>query len=154
MPYEIEKKIEEELLPGISLKGKIDRIDSSDNAYRILDYKTGTVNIGAEIIKKGKELQLPLYAAMLKSRGMNLEKAGIYSLKDIDIKWIPTKRDKFTLDEYISSTLKFLKETILEINKGNFNASPVDEFHCSSCLEAPFCPYIHSKGEIQHERLS
>ncbi len=144
-PYGFEMKLKEEVLPGTFLTGKIDRVDRRGESFRIIDYKTGTVNIGSDIIKKGKELQLPLYAAMLKSKGIDVEKAGIYSLKDIGIKWIPTKKDKYTFDEYIISTLKYLEETILQIRAGNFDALPLEEFYCTSCAEAPFCPYINSK---------
>ncbi|MEW6110052.1 MAG: PD-(D/E)XK nuclease family protein [Nitrospirota bacterium] len=153
-PYELELNVREEVLPGISLKGKIDRIDRGGDSYRLIDYKTGAVNIGSEIIKKGKELQIPLYAAMLKARGIAVERAGIYSLKDITIKWIPTTRDSNTLDDYISAALKFLKETVAEIEKGSFEARPLDDFYCSSCAEAPFCPYINSRGIISDERIS
>ena len=111
-----------------------------------MDYKTGSVIIGSETIKKGRELQLPLYAAMMKAEGMEIDKAGIYSLKDIGIKWIPTKRDKNTMDDYISSALKFLEETVKEMGEGKFYARPSDEFYCSSCAESPFCPYINLKG--------
>ncbi len=150
-PYELEMNVRGEVLPGISLKGKIDRIDRCDNQYRIIDYKTGTVNISSDIIRKGKDLQLPLYAAMLKSKEMPVEKAGIYSLKDIEIKWIPTKRDKNSIDDYITGSLRFLAETVNEIREGSFNARPAEDFYCSSCNEAPFCPYINSKGELQYE---
>lgn len=150
-PIEVEKKIQEEVIPGISLKGKIDRVDKCNDIYRILDYKTGAVVIGSETIKKGKELQLPLYAAMMKTQGMKIDKAGIYSLKDIGIKWIPTKRDKNSIDDYISSALKFLEETVKEMGEGKFNARPSEEFYCSSCAESPFCPYINSKSADNNE---
>lgn len=150
-PIEAEKSIREEVMPGISLKGKIDRVDKCNDIYRILDYKTGAVIIGSETIKKGKELQLPLYAAMMKAQGMNIDKAGIYSLKDIGIKWIPTKRDKNSIDDYISSALKFLEETVKEMGEGKFYARPSEEFYCLSCAESPFCPYINSKGADKNE---
>ncbi len=154
IPYKLELKTEEEVLPGVMLKGKIDRLDRGDDAFRLIDYKTGSVKIGSAIIKKGKDLQLPLYAAMLKSSGMDIEKAGIYSLKEISINWIPTKRDKNTLDEYISSTLEYLKEIIMDIREGSFSALPLEEFFCSNCAESPFCPYINSKNGGRDEQLS
>jgi ATP-dependent helicase/DNAse subunit B len=148
-PRELEAKVTEEVLPGIVLKGKIDRIDSDDSRCRIIDYKTGAAAIGSEIIKKGKDLQIPLYAAMLRAKGMDVERAGIYSLGEIGMKWIPTKRDKNTLEDYIAAALKFLQKTVDEIREGRFEARPMEEFFCSNCSEAPFCPYIQAKGEIR-----
>lgn len=144
-PHKLEMKVTGEVLPGISLKGKIDRVDCNGEIYRIIDYKTGTVTIGSNIIKKGLELQLPLYSAILKAYGMHVEKAGIYSLKDIGIKWIPTTRDKNSLDDYIKGALYFLDETVTAMKAGHFPALPLEEFYCTSCPDAPFCPFIHAK---------
>jgi RecB family exonuclease len=145
VPFDLEMKIVEEVLPGIKLSGKIDRIDVCGDRFRILDYKTGHSNPGSEIIRKGKDLQLPLYAAMLGLRGMPVEKAGIYSLREVGVKWIPTMRDKNTLEDYISAALKFLRESAGKLLECRFDAEPLEDFFCSSCAEAPFCPYIHSR---------
>jgi len=49
---------------GLFLKGKIDRIELSDDAssFVIADYKTGKNVPGNADINKGKEQQMPLYA--------------------------------------------------------------------------------------------
>jgi len=60
------------------------------------------------------------------------------------VKWIPTKRDKNTFDDYISAALKFLGETAGNLRECRFDAEPLEDFFCSSCPEMPFCPYIHS----------
>jgi ATP-dependent helicase/DNAse subunit B len=151
VPYKLEMNITEEVLPGIALKGKIDRIDYKNELFRILDYKTGSSTVGSEMITKGKGLQIPLYAAMIKARGMSVEKAGIYALKDVAVKWIPTKKDKNILEDYITSARKYLVETVAQIRKGNFDARPMDDFYCTSCPESPFCPYIHAKGSNTDE---
>jgi ATP-dependent helicase/DNAse subunit B len=143
-PFHLEMKIIQEVLPGITLSGKIDRIDACGDRFRIIDYKTGYSDPGSEIIRKGKDLQLPLYAAMLGAQGMPVEKAGIYSLREVGVKWIPTKRDKNTFDDYISAALKFLGETAGNLRECRFDAEPLEDFFCSSCPEMPFCPYIHS----------
>lgn len=146
-PFRLEMPIEnEELLPGISLKGKIDRIDTDDAGFRIIDYKTGTAEIGSAVIRTGKDLQLPLYAALLRQRGMEVRKAGLYSLQNIGIKWIPTSRDRHTLDDYIDSSLVYLQETVSSMQTGSFLASPLEEFFCASCAEVPYCPYINVAG--------
>ncbi len=147
MPFRLEMEIaEEEVLPGISLKGKIDRVDSDSASFRIIDYKTGAADIGSAVIKSGKDLQLPLYAAMLRNRGMAVLKAGIYSLNSISIKWIPTSRDKNSIDNYIDSALSYLAETVGRMQAGDFIARPLEEFFCTSCAEVPYCPYINVSG--------
>ena len=150
-PHQLEMKVEGEVLPGIALKGKLDRIDRREAMFRILDYKTGSAEIGGDIIRKGKDLQLPLYAAMLRAWGMEIEKAGIYSLKEIEIKWIPTRRDKHTLEDYMTAALGYLEDTVSEMRKGSFRAAPLEDFICGTCPEAPFCPYIHARGGIGND---
>lgn len=153
-PYEFERSFQETVLPGIFISGRIDRIDRKEHAYRIIDYKTGTVQIGSEIITKGKNLQVALYAALLRAQGMIVEKTGVYSLKDIIVKWIPTPRDRHTLDDYITASLRYLKEALHEMQNGIFRAYPLDEFYCTTCPEVPFCPYIHGKDTSSHAALS
>ena len=45
----------------IRLEGKIDRIDLAGDAFRVIDYKTGSVLPGKSDIEDGLSLQLPLY---------------------------------------------------------------------------------------------
>src|SRR4030065_484623 len=95
-----------EIIKGIKLKGKIDRVDKkvqssefevqslkenelvTHHASRItdfielIDYKTGTTQLtGSQVITKGANLQLFLYPALMKSLGFCVERVGIYSLK-------------------------------------------------------------------------
>ncbi|MEW6162160.1 MAG: PD-(D/E)XK nuclease family protein [Nitrospirota bacterium] len=149
--------VEGEIIKGIRLKGKIDRIDrkiqnskfevrNSKDVVELVDYKTGITQIrGSQVITKGATLQLFIYAALMKLLGFKVERVGIYSLKDINLSWIPGKsdrRDGRTIEDYIEATLRFLEETILNIKMGNFSASPLSEQTCRNCSERPYCPYI------------
>ncbi|MEW6416830.1 MAG: PD-(D/E)XK nuclease family protein [Nitrospirota bacterium] len=152
-----------EVIKGIKLKGKVDRIDkkvpssefrvpsSKDNklvtdVVELIDYKTGTTQFsGSQVMTKGATLQLFLYAALLEALGNKVERVGIYSLKDIKLSWIPGKIDKKnnrTIDDYIGSGLRFLKETVSKVRKGDFSASPLNEQTCRNCPERPYCPYV------------
>lgn len=46
---------------GLSVAGRIDRIDSCGDMVRIIDYKTGTTGVSATKYYMGLKLQLPLY---------------------------------------------------------------------------------------------
>lgn len=151
---EAERKIEGEPLKGIKLKGKMDRIDvKEDGSCEVIDYKTGAADLsGVAIIERGESLQLPLYAALLKGMGMMPERAGIYSLKEMKIEWIPKKKDLKAgrgLDFYMDAALGFLKETVSSMREGDFKALPLQEQTCSRCDESPYCPYV-LKGSGEH----
>ena len=149
---EVEKSISGEPLKGIKLKGKIDRIDRIGDEVQIIDYKTGTAGLNCTRIASGSEnLQLLLYAAILKNHGYKVKRAGIYSLKDMHVKWCPPKRkprakDKEdsgqTIDDYITVSLKFLEEAVTCLRKGDFGAKPLNDYACWNCHEYAFCPYI------------
>ncbi len=53
--------------PKISIVGKIDRCDETDEFYRIIDYKTGEIETRPEDIYYGKKLQLAVYLSALSS---------------------------------------------------------------------------------------
>lgn len=46
---------------GIFLQGKIDRIDADGDAFRVIDYKTGSGVPSRKDVQSGASLQLPLY---------------------------------------------------------------------------------------------
>jgi hypothetical protein len=159
-----------EIIKGIKLKGKIDRVDKKNRSsefgvrsseekklvtchsslvtetIELIDYKTGATQLtGSQVIAKGANLQLFLYAALMKSLGFCVERVGIYSLKDVNLSWVPGKKDKkqgCTIEDYIVTSLKFLEETVSSMRKGIFSASPLNEYTCWNCPERPYCPYI------------
>ena len=154
-----EAPVEGEVIKGIKLKGKIDRIDikiqnskfkvqsseNNENEVELIDYKTGAAQLSrTEIINKGASLQLFLYAALMKSLGFKVIRAGIYSIKDAKITWAPGKKDSRTMDAYIESCLKYLEKTISDLRKGDFTALPLNEQTCRNCHERAYCPYVQT----------
>ncbi len=159
-----------EIVPGIVLKGKIDRIDrllsrqerhdvaGDDSAVMhapgpdglplvaLIDYKTGSTQFsGSRILNQGASLQLLLYAALIRAQGMLVERVGIYSLKDVAISWIPGRQDKKngrTIDHYIDASIRFLEETVSHMREGEFPSDPLNDQICRNCHERPYCPYI------------
>jgi ATP-dependent helicase/DNAse subunit B len=149
---EAEHPVEGEVIKGIKLRGKIDRVDRKDNEVELIDYKTGGADLSrTKVIKNGANLQLFLYAMLMKLLGLKVSRAGIYSLKDLKITWVPTSRDRRegrTIEDYIEISLKYLEETISRLRKGDFTALPIDEQACRNCHERPYCPYIQSTGSF------
>ncbi|HBG92271.1 MAG TPA: hypothetical protein DDX12_02215 [Nitrospiraceae bacterium] len=141
-----EAPVEGEVIKNIKLKGKIDRIDKkTDSEVELIDYKTGTAQLSrTEIVNKGASLQLFLYAALMKSLGFKVNRAGIYSVKDTKITWVPGKKDSNTMDDYIESCLKYLEKTVSDLRKGDFTAFPLNEQTCRNCHERAYCPYMQT----------
>ncbi|HEX8949339.1 MAG TPA: PD-(D/E)XK nuclease family protein [Dissulfurispiraceae bacterium] len=148
---EVEKSVSGEPLKGIKLKGKIDRIDKIGDEVQIIDYKTGAAGLNCTQALSGNEnLQLFLYAAILKSHGYRVTRVGIYSLKDLNIKWCPPKKrgrkgkdaGGQEIDAYIAASLMFLGQAVERMKEGDFSANPLNEYACWNCHEYAFCPYI------------
>jgi ATP-dependent helicase/DNAse subunit B len=148
-----ETPVEGEVIKNIKLKGKIDRVDikvqnSKNNEVELIDYKTGAAQLSrTEILNKGASLQLFLYSALMKSLGFKVNRAGIYSVKDTKITWVPGKKDSNSMDDYIEACLKYLEKTISDLRKGNFTASPLNEQICRNCHERAYCPYIQTPSK-------
>jgi ATP-dependent helicase/nuclease subunit B len=49
------------ILGGVSLRGKIDRVDTGEDFFVVVDYKTGSKVSGLEDMREGLSLQLPVY---------------------------------------------------------------------------------------------
>ncbi|TAL28260.1 MAG: PD-(D/E)XK nuclease family protein [Nitrospirae bacterium] len=147
---EAEVSVEGEIIKGIKLKGKIDRVDKQDNVIELIDYKTGSAQLNRlDIVNKGASLQLFLYAALMKSLGFKVERVGIYSLKDLKVTWIPGRNDKRegkTMEDYITTGMKYLEATVSGMRDGDFIASPMNEQTCRNCHERPYCPYIQTSS--------
>lgn len=142
----LEEKLKMSLyIPGIpfpvALKGKLDRIDIKDGTLRIIDYKTGKVEVkNVEIIDwasvvedyaHAKAFQLLCYAAMYheKSKIDNME-AGIISIKGLkagllkfakkDKNGPGAKKETAITEETLSAFMPQLYKLIAEICDPNF----------------------------------
>lgn len=59
---------------GVTLSGRLDRIDTGSDGLAIIDYKTGAVATRAELLA-GESAQLPLYALLAAASGQPLAEA-------------------------------------------------------------------------------
>ncbi|MCD6487095.1 MAG: PD-(D/E)XK nuclease family protein [Syntrophobacterales bacterium] len=135
---------------SFSLRGRIDRVDFSENAGIILwDYKTGKSPTTADIVKHLKEPQLVIYLlALLKGKIPGLEayigshaafSAGYIQLKSAgDIRLSPVKDIESSLDEW-TMAMSRLGDML---GSGDFRARPFPVSNISNrgktCEECPF----------------
>ncbi len=68
---------DEDYFDGISLNGKIDRIDTTDFLFRILDYKSSSHSLSENSVKKGIQLQLLTYLLIARKQ-LGLTPVGCY----------------------------------------------------------------------------
>ena len=74
-PTHFEHKLDVPLFDGrVKLHGKVDRIDTFGDYYRIIDYKTGSVKGDDKLLFNGTKLQLYLYPNAIKDKTL----AGTY----------------------------------------------------------------------------
>jgi hypothetical protein len=146
-PKKAEYSITGEPLPGIKLKGKIDRLDTKDDGSAlVIDYKTGSANLSStRTLTRGETLQPFIYSALLRAEGAEMpESVGIYSLKDLKIKRVPDRKDVKegrTLEHFIETALLYLDSTVSAMRDGDFRARPLNDTTCRQCHERPYCPY-------------
>ena len=130
-----------EEIEGIPFKGFIDRIDTDDETFTTIDYKTGQIGGVINGIKNGTELQIPIYTEMA-GRRLKKEPAGafLYSIKnqkrksgivnkDLKNHTFAKKRCDFAVEpsdfeELIKLGLKKAVEYVHKIRAGQFEAAP------------------------------
>lgn len=124
------------LLDGkVKMKGKVDRVDESQNFFRVVDYKTGSTDSTDKGLFSGRKLQLFLYGKAVAQKYSDGQKsmAGIYYLpvadKYVNIEdAVKPMADGRTLDDekaikeqdltfYTNGKSEFLPATL--DNKGN-----------------------------------
>ncbi len=109
-----------ELLDGrVKLSGKIDRIDTFGDYYRIIDYKTGSADSSEEKLFAGVKLQLYLYALAVKDKKL----AGAYYMPVNDSYRTPEKKQEAIL---VGKTLDELD--VISAQDGDIATSGVSEF--------------------------
>lgn len=138
-----EDKVEQEI-GGVLLVGKTDRIDTDAQGAMVMDYKTGASTLSQTgIVNRGEGLQLPLYAAMLRARGVNVQRICMFSLKDLKATFIPGRRkNSEPLDVFIDAAVGYMKDTVARMRDGAYPAEPITDAQCRNCHETPYCPYI------------
>ncbi|MBI4359732.1 MAG: ATP-dependent helicase, partial [Candidatus Jacksonbacteria bacterium] len=123
---------------GITLKGRIDRIDKiGDNndvpLVEIVDYKTGKYK---EKLLKDDKIQLLIYQIALEDQG----------LKPVNLRYYYLHEDKQGSASFLGKPEEIAKikneivETVEKIKRSDFPASP-SVFNCTNCDFKNICPF-------------
>ncbi len=118
---------------GITLTGKVDRIDTRDGMLSIIDYKSGSIDLAqtAGQVEKATDFQLEFYALLASQLG-EVEDANYYELKTGYL------RKEIMLNEKIERLDEILQE-LAGITEINFEMTE-DKAVCR------FCDYLHLCG--------
>jgi RecB family exonuclease len=154
----VEEKISDHpLLDGVTLKGKIDRVDTLDGCLRIIDYKTGklekkeiTYHDGDEQMP-GKWLQLMWYALLYSRKSLSTFhsplstlKVGIYPLRNLrsDVKLATWNDSEEITTAQLDSFESLLREKAEELMNPAlpFIATP-SAGACAYCPAKSYCNF-------------
>lgn len=133
----------------VKVRGKIDRVDrKNDDTFRVIDYKTGGISkYSASEFKKGKILQIPLYAmALWKSMGISPISEGFYWCKDRKRSATLSKKELKKLDNSLDDFMSFLEPVLDSVKKAvqkcrarDFTINEQDFSCVNYCPAAEFC---------------
>jgi ATP-dependent helicase/nuclease subunit B len=134
-------------LETLRLKGRIDRIDYSNNhEYIIWDYKSGNIPKSGDVLNTLKAPQLPLYALAVQQglvQGIIINKAslsvGYIQLKkaaDVKLSLIKNKSTSIDWQQRMQGWLKTAEQRLYEPQNGVFNVLPFSEDKPVSFLRA------------------
>ncbi|UCE89117.1 MAG: PD-(D/E)XK nuclease family protein [Pseudomonadota bacterium] len=131
---EIELRAERELVPGIRVKGRIDRIDQSDQGAGIVDYKTGAIRT-LDDVRAGEAVQLPFYA-LLHEGDAPIQRVEYLKLDEPDTSK-PLEGDE--LHEISTANGARLKEIIAQFDAGAGLPAWGDDAACRYCDMMRLC---------------
>ena len=134
----------------ISSRGRIDRLDTRGEEFRVVDYKTGLAREEADGYRKGGSLQLPIYmtaAAHLQDRPLNLGAAEYhYVSKRAAFKKIALTGAELERDSRFGEMLNAVREGV---TGGEFFYRPGrDKSNCRFCSFSEVC---HSQVDTHFE---
>ena len=175
-PAYFEKEISWEK-EGLTLKGRIDRIDQHGDGLILIDYKTGTkLSSGADTLEKGTGMQLPVYAmAVQESFNQPVIAAQYLQLSPTKVnrnlgilfsQWNRSKKsdpvthpittarsnNKSVFTEDPEALWKKLDHNIVELislaKKGEFSPRPADPKECTHCRYQLVCGRLRTGAEV------
>jgi ATP-dependent helicase/nuclease subunit B len=138
----VEESFELELSGAVALKGRIDRIDTSDGSVAVIDYKYSKQ--ASDYAKNENKLQGPLYL-LAAQRVFGLEAAAMYycGLRG-GVKYVEQTVTRERMDAAVETTLR----AAAEIREGNAVPRPADTGPCRYCTFKDVCRYQVAAGGL------
>lgn len=167
---DVECTMQAPLAHGLTLTGRIDRVDFADlgngeRAFMVLDYKTGKVDNVAHSLYLGNKLQLPIYSSALTNEHTHFAGAGYLPLKSgyaadkksyalqgfYDEKYedlfppallgkTVTKLSETTIARINQHTKQLVNQAVANILAGDITPQAVHKNTCSFCPLRGLCP--------------
>ncbi len=130
------KAAQPNLLPGITLQGRLDRIERNGQQQAIVDYKTGHIPAIAEV-ESGEAVQLPFYA-LLAGEGMTISEVAYLALDQEKVKEKIALQDEY-LQELSQGIGVRLAGVVSEMHAGRQLPAWGDERSCGYCTMSGVC---------------
>ena len=141
LPAKVESRVEGEPARELKVHGRVDRVDESNDALRVIDYKTGsTASIsGPAVTRTRTHIQLPLYALLLQDENPDrqVDNLGVWSVREAKVNWL-AKRN-YPVEELIKAALETTRDTVRAIRNGRFPVEKTDPQVCRNCELAFLC---------------
>ncbi len=109
---------------GIKLEGKVDRVDVLGDKFRVIDYKTGHIDLQAKNVYYGNKIQLFMYLNALKSK-KNLPVGAFYlPIKNIFVEEeLGTFLSTYKLQGYFEEDTTLAKNMDIQLNANNLTSN-------------------------------
>lgn len=124
----------EGLHPGLTLRGRLDRIDQDEDGTTITDYKTGAVPT-PDAVATGEAVQLPFYALLLPEAPRQVQYLGLERGKVR----AEAVLEGAALVELTSANAARLVELVEQMRAGAALPAWGDEATCARCFAMPLC---------------
>ena len=109
---------------GISLEGKIDRVDTMGDSFRVIDYKTGKIDLQAKNVYYGNKIQLFMYLNALKTKKNEPIGAFYLPIKNIFIEEdLGTFLSTYKLQGYFKDDANIAKNMDIQLNSNNLTSN-------------------------------
>lgn len=109
-----------ELGHGIKLEGKIDRVDYFGDKFRVIDYKTGRIDLQAKNVYYGNKIQLFMYLNALKNKKSLPIGAFYLPIKNIFVEEeLGTFLSTYKLQGYFEDDTALAKNMDIQLNANN-----------------------------------
>lgn len=117
---------------GIKLEGKVDRVDTFKDTFRVIDYKTGKIDLQAKNVYYGNKIQLFMYLNALKTKKFKPVGAFYLPIKNVFIEEdLGTFLSTYKLQGYFEDDTNLAKNMDIQLNANNLS---------SNCLVATLKP--------------